>query len=188
MLFTHWRECILPSLCGELTHVTPITTNRNYVHKFPFCVWTEWTCHYLLFRLDCKQCLSKAEVVIFSNLMKNSVAHLLSTVRAIHALRIIWLPKSMPATEHKHKHSLIVLMRLQLQMPQWCCLAKEQNKHQIHLEKKEKKIPLACMWVGCSLTKISELWCARSLWFFFFPMHNCFLYSSILFSRILRFN
>lgn len=94
--------------------------------------------------------------------MKNSVAHLLSTVRAIHALRIIWLPKSMPATEHKHKHSLIVLMRLQLQMPQCCCLAKKQNKHQIHLEKK-KKIPLACMRVGCSLTKISELWCARSL-------------------------
>lgn len=168
MLFTHWRECILPSLCGELTHVTPITTNRNYVHKFPFCVWTEWTCHYLLFRLDCKQCLSKAEVVIFSNLMKNSVAHLLSTVRAIHALRIIWLPKSMPATEHKHKHSLIVLMRLQLQMPQCCCLAKEQNKHQIHLEKKEKKNPLSLHVSGLQFNQdFRTMVCQIPLIFFF---------------------
>ena len=116
--------------------MTPITTNRSYVHKLPLCAWTEQTCPYLPFWLVCKQCLSKVEVVRFSNLVRKNIAHLLSTVRAIHALRIICLPKSMPATEHKHNHSLIVLMRLQLEMAQCCRLAKEQNKHQIHLEKK----------------------------------------------------
>lgn len=110
--------------------------NRSYVHKLPLCACTERTCPCLPFWLDCKQCLSKVEAVRFSNLVRKNVAHLLSTVRAIHASRIICLPKSMPATEHKHNHSLIVLMRLQLEMPQCCRLAEEQNKHQIHLEKK----------------------------------------------------
>lgn len=181
MLFTHWRECILPSLCGELTHVTPISTNRNYIHKFPFCAWTEWACHYLLFWLGCKWYLSKVRAVIFSNLVKKNAAHLLSTVRAIYVLRIICLPKSMPATEHKHKHSLIALMRLQLQMPQCCCLAEEQNKHQVHLE---KKIPLTSMWAGSSLIRISELQCVRSIWFLFsynfFAMHYFFTKQHIL--------
>jgi len=68
---------------------------------------------------------------------EKDVAHLLSAVRAVHAPGIICLPKSMPATERKHEHSLIVLMRLQPEMPQCCCLAKEQNKHQIHPERKK---------------------------------------------------
>lgn len=137
MLFTHWRECILPLLCRGLTHVTPITMNRSYVHKLPLCARAERTCPCLPFWPVCKQCLSKVEVVRFSNLVRKNVTHLLSTVRAIHAPRIICPPKSMPATEHNHNHRLIVLMRLQLEMPQYCRLAKEQNKHQIHLEEKK---------------------------------------------------
>lgn len=124
--------------------MTAITTNRSYVHKLPLCAWTERAYPYLPFRLDYKQCLSQIEVVRFSNLVRKNVAQLLSTVRAIHASRIICLPKSMLATDHKHNRSLIVLMRLQLEMPQCCRLAKEQNEHQIHLEKKKKSPWLSC--------------------------------------------
>lgn len=129
--------------------------------------------------------------VRFSGLMRKNAAHLLSTVRATHAPRIICLSKSAPATEHKHNHSLIVIMGLQLEMPQCCRLAKVQNKHQIHLEK--KKISLAFMWAGCRLIKISDLWCTRSLWFIFpysfFAMHYYyFLQSSMFFSQISRLN
>lgn len=139
----------------------PITTNRSYVHKVPLCARSEQTCPYLPFHLLCKQCLSKVELVRLSNLVRKSIAHLLSTVRAIHAPKIICLPKSTSATEHKHRHSLIVLMRLQIEMPHCCRLAKEWNKHRIHLE--EKKIPFTFIWAGCRLINISAPWGTRSL-------------------------
>lgn len=161
--------------------MTPITTNRSYVHELPLCAWTGWTCPYLPFWLVCKQCLSKVKAVGFSNLVRKNVAHLLSNVRAIHAPRIICLPKSMPATEHKHNHCLIVLMRLQLEMPQCCRLAKEQNKHQIHLEKKKKKSP----WLSC---KQAAGWSRFQIYgvqapFDFFFLIIFFLQCSIIFYK-----
>lgn len=75
--------------------------------------------------------------------------------------RIVCLPKCMPVTDPKHNHSLIVLMRLQLEMSQCCHLTKEQNKHQIHLEEKKKSPWLSCEqaagWSGFQICGVQPL-------------------------------
>lgn len=95
-------------------------TSRSCAHRLPLCAWADGPgCPCLPSQLLYTHCLSKGQAEGFSNAMRNNGPP--SRLSAVRAPRIICLPKCMPATDHKHNHSLIVLIRLELEMPQ-CCL------------------------------------------------------------------
>lgn len=121
------------SLCRALTHVTPTTRTEAVLTSCP-CVPVSGPVPVCLPSCFANSAFPKLRMQDFQTSRETRHPHLLSTVRAP---RIVCLPKCMPVTDPKHNHSLIVLMRLQLEMSQCCHLTKEQNKHQIHLEEKK---------------------------------------------------
>lgn len=126
-------------LCHSRAHTWLPSQQEELCSQTALVSWAQWPVPVPSCPANCA--FPKSRMQDFQTSWETRDPHLLLTVRA---LRTICLPKCMPATDHKHNHSLIVLMRLQLEMPQCCCLIKEQNKHQIHLEKKKSPCLSTC--------------------------------------------
>lgn len=158
MLFTHWGECAVLLLCRALTHVTPTTRTEAVLTSCPCVPGLSGPVPVCLPSCFANSAFPKSRMQDFQTSWETRHPHLLSTVRAP---RIVCLPKCMPVTDPKHNHSLIVLMRLQLEMSQCCHLTKEQNKHQIHLEEKKKSPWLSCEqaagWSGFQICGVQPL-------------------------------